>query len=227
MFGIYRMDLTFYVLDFMLTRLIPTGRLLSGLLVVFILTDGTSQALPNWELKKDEDSIRIYVANNPESKIKMIRAEFTLHAKREDLFHQLLRADLYREWQYNTIKSEIVETVSPRELLYYCEVEAPWPVDNRDLIMRIRVNEHTGEKDFSIITSCMPDARPKISGIVRVPASRGEWRVRQVGPEMLKVDFRIQIDPGGYVPAWLVNLTLTQAPFQTFSNLKKRLALMK
>jgi len=208
-------------------RLVLNRTCIIIVLLLFLKWDASAQRDLRWELKKDEDSIRIFVANNPESKIKMIRAEFTLRARREELFHQLLRADLYREWQFNTVKSEIIQSINPHELVYYCEVSAPWPVDNRDIIMHLKVNDHPGEREFSIITRCMPDARPRMAGIVRVPESRGEWRVRQIGPEMLRVDFQIQVDPGGYVPAWLVNLTLTQAPFQTFTNLKKRLAAAK
>ena len=201
---------------------------LFSLLTVFcllVVIPCLSQQKPlKWELRKDQDSIRIFVADNPGSSLKMVRAEFTLHARREELFHQLLRADLYREWQFNTIHSEVLEAIGPHELIYYCEVSAPWPVDNRDLIMRLKVNNDPTAREFTINTTCEPNARPRREGIVRVPSSRGDWRVRQVGPEMLKVEFQIQIDPGGAVPAWLVNLTLAQAPYQTFSNLKQRIA---
>jgi len=203
------------------------GNLLTIVLMTWcslLLVPAMAQQPLKWELRKDQDSIRIFVADNPGSSLKMVRAEFTLHARREELFYQLLRADLYREWQFNTIHSEVLEAIGPHELIYYCEVSAPWPVDNRDLIMRLKVNNDPNAREFTINTTCEADARPRREGIVRVPSSRGDWRVRQVGPEMLKVDFQIQIDPGGAVPAWLVNLTLAQAPFQTFSNLKQRIA---
>lgn len=195
------------------------------LLVALAVTlDCSSQQPLKWVLRKDQDSIRVFVADDPAVAIKQIRAEFTLKATPEALINELLRADRYREWQYNTIRSEILETISPIELVYYCEISAPWPVDNRDVIVQLKVDRPPGAKSFTIKTYCLPDARPKREGIVRVPVSRGDWHVKQVGPEMLKVDFRIQIDPGGAVPAWLVNLTLAQAPFYSFSNLKKRLA---
>lgn len=194
-----------------------------------VLVSGSvrAQGSLDWVLRKDQDSIRVFVADDPDVAIKQIRTEFTLKAKPEELIRELLRADLYREWQYNTIKSEILETISPTELIYYCEISAPWPVDNRDVIVHLKVDRPIGARTFTVKTSCLPEARPKRDGIVRVPVSRGDWHVRQVGPELLKVDFRIQIDPGGAVPAWLVNLTLAQAPFQSFTNLKKRLAALR
>lgn len=194
-------------------------------LILFAAGSANAQESLKWVLRKDQDSIRVFVADDPAVAIKQIRAEFTLRAKPEELISELLRADLYREWQYNTVKSEILETISPTELVYYCEISAPWPVDNRDVIVHLKVDRPAGAKTFAVRTYCLPDARPERDGVVRVPVSRGDWNVRQVGPEMLKVDFRIQIDPGGSVPAWLVNLTLAQAPFQSFSALRKRLSL--
>ena len=178
-----------------------------------------------WVLQKEEDSIRIYTAHTETSKIKSIKAEFTLHSTREALFEQLLRADLYHEWQFNTIESKILENINQREVVYYCEVAAPWPISNRDLIIHLKVLDNPGSNEFAIQTRAESKRIPLKNGVVRVPHSRGDWHVKQVGPKMLKVSFEFQVDPGGYVPAWLVNLTCAQAPFQTFRNLMNRLAL--
>lgn len=179
----------------------------------------------NWVLQKEEDSIRIYTAHTETSKIKSIKAEFTLHSTREALFEQLLRADLYHEWQFNTVESKILEHINHHEVVYYCEVEAPWPVSNRDLIIHLKVVDNPGSNEFVIQTRAESNRIPLKNGVVRVPHTRGDWHVKQVGPQMLKVSFEFQVDPGGYVPAWLVNLTCAQAPFQTFRNLMSRLAL--
>ena len=196
-----------------------------SLLLLFSVFVTDNLQAQNWVLQKEEDSIRIYTAHTETSKIKSIKAEFTLHSTREALFEQLLRADLYHEWQFNTIESKILETINPQEVVYYCEVEAPWPINNRDLIIHLKVNNIPAANEFTIQTRAESSRVPVKNGVVRVPHSRGDWVVKQVGPKMLKVSFVFQVDPGGYVPAWLVNLTCAQAPFQTFRNLMSRLAL--
>jgi hypothetical protein len=196
----------------------------SLLLLLTVLVTDNLQA-QNWVLQKEEDSIRIYTAHTETSKIKSIKAEFTLHSTREALFEQLLRADLYHEWQFNTVESKILENINHREVVYYCEVAAPWPINNRDLIIHLKVVDNPGSNEFAIQTRAESNRVPLKNGVVRVQHTRGDWHVKQVGPKMLKVSFEFQVDPGGYVPAWLVNLTCAQAPFQTFRNLMSRLAL--
>jgi len=177
----------------------------------------------NWSLKKDQDSIQVYTAHAEGSKFKRIRADFTIRATREKLFDKLLNADRYVDWQYNTLHSRVLERVSPREIIYYNEVDAPWPVANRDLVIRLKIEETPSEPSFRILTWSEPGSVAIKDGVIRVPSSKGEWRVTDSGNGKLQVRFEMQIDPGGDVPAWLVNLTSSLAPYQTFLNLKKML----
>ena len=177
----------------------------------------------NWSLKRDQDSIQVYTAHAEGSKFKIIRADFTIRTTREKLFDKLLNADRYVDWQYNTLHSRVLERISPREIIYYNEVDAPWPVANRDLVIRLKIEETSSETFFRILTWSEPGSVAVKSGVIRVPSSKGEWKVKDSGNGRLQVRFEMQIDPGGDVPAWLVNLTSSLAPYQTFLNLKKML----
>ena len=48
-----------------------------------------------------------------------------------------------------------------------------------------------------------------------------------MGNSMLKADYFIQVDPGGQIPAWVVNLVSTQGPYETFKNLIERVESLK
>ena len=192
-------------------------------LAIILFCSVAVQAQDKWDLRIDQDSIKVYTGHTEESKIKAIRAEFTLRAAREELFRELLRAERYVEWQYNAERCEVIDVVSGSEILYYCEVSAPWPVSNRDLVVRLKILNDPKSPSFRITTLSDPKPYPVPKDVVRVPMSRGEWLVTEVGPRMLKVHYTMRIDPGGTIPAWLVNLVAAQAPYQTFKNLKQRL----
>lgn len=195
----------------------------SVLLVFSWLLFPTKSWAQNWSLKKDQDSIQVYTAHAEGSKFKRIRADFTIRTTREKLFDKLLNADRYVDWQYNTLYSKVLERVTPKEIIYYNEVDAPWPVANRDLVIRLKIEENPSESFFRILTLSEPGSVAVKDGIIRVPSSKGEWKVTDSGNGRLQVRFEMQIDPGGDVPAWLVNLTSSMAPYQTFLNLKKML----
>lgn len=192
-------------------------------LILLLYCSAELLAQDKWELRIDQDSIRVYTAHTDESKIKVIRADFTIRAARDELFRELLQAERYVEWQYNAERCEVIDVVSGSEILYYCEVSAPWPVSNRDLVIRLKIINDPESPSFRITTLSDPKPYPGPKDVVRVPMSRGEWLVTEVGPRMLKVRYTMRIDPGGSIPAWLVNLVAAQAPFQTFKNLKQRL----
>lgn len=196
---------------------------LSALIFVYWITLQAAIAQERWELKKEEDSIKVYTSFTEGSKVKAIRAEFTLRASRQDLIKELVQAERYTEWQYNAEVCTILEKPSPLEVTYHALVSTPWPVAKRDLVVHLKINDRPDHNEFTIETTGRPDLIPVKPGIVRVPLSNGFWKVKQVGPKMLRIIFTMHIDPGGLVPAWLVNFTVAQAPLYTFKNLKDRL----
>ena len=40
----------------------------------------------------------------------------------------------------------------------------------------------------------------------------------------LKVSYFLNVDPGGSIPAWLVNLAVAEGPYESFRNLKRQLS---
>lgn len=189
----------------------------------FLLPLGIAYSQPKWQLRINQDSIKVYTAFTDDSKIKSIRAEFQLRSSRVELFEELMHAERYPEWQYSAVKCEVLEKISPVEMIYYCEASAPWPVSNRDMVIRLRIEEKPGQSDFRVVTLTDSKPVPVRDGLIRVPMSRAEWIVKEISPGKMQIQYNIQIDPGGAVPAWLVNMVAAQAPYQSFKNLKKRL----
>ena len=190
---------------------------------LLVLSVQLSLAQSDWKLRIDEDSIRVWTGHQETSKIKTIRSEFTLRASRDEFLRELMLIERYPEWQYKALKCHTLQKVSAREVIYYCEVEAPWPVTNRDMVIRLQVHDQAGSADFRVTTHSDTFPVPLNDDLVRVPMSTAEWSIRVAGPRLLKIKYTVQVDPGGSVPAWVINLVAAQAPFQTFKNLKRRL----
>jgi hypothetical protein len=147
-------------------------------------------------------------------------AEFTLRTTIEQLTQLILNVPNLTKWQYNTIEAQTIKEISSSEQIYYTVIEAPWPVTDRDMVVRIKTKHDRNNRSLIITTESEAEALPKKVGYVRVPSSHAKWIVTQKNKNQLQIKYTMQIDPGGSVPAWLVNWVCAEAPYRSFKNLK-------
>jgi hypothetical protein len=174
------------------------------------------------DLKVDKDSVKVYSCA-ADSKFRSIRAILNVKSTPRELIDIVLNVNDYNNWQYHTIHAHVLEYISARELYYYTEIVSPWPASNRDLVVHLKI-EHNDEARTVLITAhSVPDFIPEKEGIVRVPMSQSQWRVQPLNESTLSVEFTMLVDPGGSVPAWLINMVAAQAPYESFRNFKKKI----
>ena len=53
--------------------------------------------------------------------------------------------------------------------------------------------------------------------------SHVQWKLFAISAKLIRIEYTIQVDPGGSIPAWVLNLFSTKGPFETFSKLKEML----
>lgn len=195
------------------------------ILVILLLTSGftNSYAQENWKLHTEKDGVRVYTKSLLTSKIKALKVESILNASASQFVSVIMNIDKSTEWVYNTKSSVLVKQVSPSELFYYSEVTLPWPAQNRDFIAHIAVSQNPATKTITIDAPCVSGFVPVKQGIVRVTQSQGRWVVLPISKKQVKVEYTIAVDPGGSIPAWLVNLVASQGPLESFKMLKQQL----
>jgi hypothetical protein len=187
--------------------------------VLLLFTFYTAQAQGKWELKKNENGIEVYTRKAATGNIKELRVLCELDATRAQLISTLQDIPKYSDWVYSNKKSVILKTDNPEKITYYTISHLPWPIKDRDLIVELNINQ-TPEV-LNIIAKGLPDYLPKNEKFVRVPYSLAMWKVTQVTDNKLKVDYTFSVDPGGSIPAWLVNATLAIGPYNSFVKLRE------
>ena len=190
--------------------------LLFGLL---LFTNANADA--NWQLKSDKEGIQIFTAKVDDSKFKSVKVICTIKATPAQLIAVLFDIDKHPEWVYNAKGDRLLKMISDKELYYYSEVKTPFPVTNRDFISHLNLSR-VSEKVIAISSRAEPNYMPEKKGIVRVKNSKTDWTITSLNGSETKIEYVIQFDPAGSVPAWLVNLFVTEGPFQTFKKLKQR-----
>lgn len=191
-------------------------------LVLFIVAVAglPGRAQTDCSLELDKDSISVYTCPRPDSRYKTIISRFQIRATQAELAAALLDIQGYKEWQYKTASARVLNRVSDREVVYYTEVEAPALTSNRDFVIRLTVDPDPMTRGMIIEAVSIPDYIPAVENVIRVPYSRARWLVTPAGPGRLAIEYSIDIDLGGSVPPWIVNLFAAKAPYETFKSLR-------
>jgi hypothetical protein len=147
-----------------------------------------------------------------------------VHGTLEQLRSILLDVDHYKDWVYASKSSNLVEKKGDGELTYYSEVTAPWPLENRDFYSRIKARlDSLGKKLF--VSSCNLAGKYKDKDhLVRVPFLRAEWVATLIGASRIRIEYILDWNPGGSIPAWIANMFVTKGPYKSFTLLQKKMA---
>jgi START domain. len=190
--------------------------------LVFIILCMKTSAQPVWKLVKEKNGMKIFTANAGNSKFKNIRVQMLSQGTIQKLTSIISDINKYPEWVYKEKTAVVLKQVSNNEFIYYIESVLPWPVSNRDAIIHLTIIPDPIHHVLRMNAVSEPTFIEKKDGIVRIPFSKETWYVTEAGNK-LNIDYTFQMDSGGSLPAWLVNMLADKGPYETFQNLKMKL----
>jgi hypothetical protein len=176
-----------------------------------------------WQLSKNSNGIKVYTKNSETTGFKAIKVEGVFAGTWEKLVGLLMDINNQKQWVYSTKEAYIIRKISDREILYYTETAVPWPVENRDAVLQMKVYPDANKILNKVIITNMPNAIPVKKGIVRVPYFNAVWEVKPIEKQKLSITYYLEMNPGGNLPSWVVNLFTAKGPYETFSKLSELL----
>jgi hypothetical protein len=173
----------------------------------------------NWKLTKKEPGLEIYTSESAESNFKMVRAMVELEASPAQVAAVILDVADYTSWGYQCIDSRLLLKPRPNELVYYYVSNAPWPVTNRDLVAQMKATK-LSEDEILIESHNINKIIPEKKEFVRVVQSNATWRIKKKSQTISTAEFQVKLNPGGTIPSWIVNLFLTDGPYNTLKSMR-------
>ena len=197
--------------------------ILGGLLLFSAKAWAQVPADAKWQLVKEGKGIKVYSAPAP-SGLKYVKVDAVLKGSINKVSKVFRDVSQQKAWVYGTKKSYLIKKIDDNHLLYYNETALPWPVSNRDIAARMELKEDPVQHTLIITQEDVPNAVPKHKGIVRVSHMEGNWYFRETGNGELHAEYYLDIDPGGSLPNWVVNMFIAKGPYQTFVRLQKMIS---
>jgi len=126
-------------------------------------------------------------------------------------------------WAYGVHASRPLQRIDARTHLLYLRSDLPWPLRDRDMVVRSTVEVVRPGEEFHIALRCEPDAHPEADAI-RVRRCASSLHLRKIDAETTEVDYVMSLDPGGRLPRWSAEWATKKTPFETLVALEKRAA---
>ncbi len=194
--------------------------ILCACLVCGLMLHALAKAQSEWTLKKTAGDIRVFVREQPGTPIKELMIEATLRGRLSSVAALLNDPSTYPLWVYRTSASRLVERRSPFLMIYYARTDFPWPLSDRDLyaISEMRQDPGTG---ILVSESRLWSEGPPDPCCVRLPFYYSRWQFTPLGNGLIELRYQLRSDPGGWLPAWLINMAIEVGPVATIERLRE------
>jgi hypothetical protein len=193
------------------------------ILIVIILSSFFALAQEEWKLAKDKNDIKIYTKPTEDSKFKSYKGEAIVKVNIEELYNKLLDVDNASDWIYECTESYQVTRISDSNLIYYAAMKTPWPFSNRDMVTEIQA--YTVQTENKVVIEYFPveDVVEAKEKIVRIVDHHEKTTLYPLEENVTRITMEGYVDPGGNLPAWLVNMFIADGPYESILTLKSLL----
>jgi hypothetical protein len=194
-------------------------KLLFCLLISLVSFSQNSKS--DWNLKKDENGIAVYSRKTNSSDFKELKSIAYVKTSLNSIVSLLSDWENYTQWVYKCGESKTLKKISSTELIHYQTVVAPWPAENRDFVVNVTFTQDEKTKVVTIKSVCNANYIPHVAHHVRITEFNACWTLIPLKDGTIQVNYQLLVNPGGYVPAWLVNMAAVDGPYETMVHFKE------
>lgn len=203
------------------------SRSLQAVAGALLLMAGPGQAataeLPDenadWRLQKEVDNIRIYTIEQEDSPFRAFKAEALLDVPLANVMAVMQDPTSCIEWVHGCSESRAFGDGDFDERYAYSVNDMPWPVSDRDYVIRIRTQGEKDSGEVEMNLNAVPAKQPEQDGLVRVDRSDTLYRFIPEGDQTRMIWLQ-HTDPNGALPGWLVNSLLVDIPLKSMQKLE-------
>lgn len=192
----------------------------SSLLVLALCFASAAQAAGEWREVLNTSGIVLSQRTLPGKAYQQIQGQMTIEGKIDSLVGILNDPSLCVRWLNDCRSSRVVDKISPAERISYTIVDAPFPLEDRDVYVRSKAAYDSQTKAVTITLRSIPDYAATQEKKIRVQSLNGFWRFRQLNDQQVRVSYQMYSDPQ-ITPASLVDSFSPTSLLKTFTNLRK------
>ena len=194
---------------------------LIGLLgfLITLLVPSTTQA-NGWELVFEAENLLVQRRDYEGSNLKEIKGVTRVKASLNAVMALLKDAEFNHHWVYRSGGATILQEAGYAQAYVYGIVDAPWPMRDRDTVVRFDYRQDTVTKAITIAITNFPGLIATKNEFVRVPKFGGYWTLQPEKDGWVEVIYQVYGDPGGWIPVWVANHAAVISVKRTLHNMR-------
>ena len=177
-----------------------------------------------WCFVYEADGITVHKRINEDTIFIEFKSTGVLRGEISDYLAVILDTEIMPDWAPQCIEAQNIESINDRETIVYVACNGVWPVADRDYVAKRTVSADseisTVRININLIES--PDT-PDIKGRVHIPYLHCCWILKRINPSHTHVELRACVDPGGWLPAWLLNWGYRRIPYRYLKELESKI----
>lgn len=179
----------------------------------------SGQSEEPWDLIKEKENLVVYGRKLHDSKFKEIKVEGRIRSTLSELVLALEDVKAQEEWVMRTIEAKIIDHSETGSFHFYLSTDMPFPIKDRDLVVFYQRKQDPVTKIVKTISYATPDKVERKSGFLRIPRFDSQYTLTPKEDGWIEIEYVMGVDPGGALPAWLVNLAASLGPVSTMNSL--------
>lgn len=173
-----------------------------------------------FEYQGEKQGIKVYFKESTDNPIKELKLTMYFDAKMSTIVAALNDINEIPNWVYKTTESRIVKRISDTEFYYYNLLDFPWPLSDRDMVLHSTFTQDPDTKIAKSISTGKVGFVNEKEDVVRMTEVAIEWIFYPTVDGRIKLEYYLRSDPGGAIPAWVVNLAVDHGPIKSMTGFR-------
>ena len=198
-------------------------KLFTLIFILFYSCISIAEDQPSWEVINEDNDILIYTKKLANSPLIAVKAVSTLDADMLKVVDIINNNQRFSEWVPRMMTAYTLENNSAYEWIEFILLDAPWPLKNREFILKKTMTisddkSYTKINFHSVDSSSMLPDKDNIRAIIY----DGSFTITSISNNKSRIDIIAHADLKGLIPDFVKNYLQKVWPLYTLRHLKKQ-----
>jgi len=177
----------------------------------------------DWTFQKEVEGIKAYNRPVNKSKFKEYKIEAEIVGSLESIVAVLQDIDIYLDIFPDNKKATIISTSGETHFEIFLHTKTPFPVKDRFTYTHTDYTYDASSSTVSLSINCVDNEylRSQKKRGVLVTECKGSWEITDLKNGKLGIVHQFYANPGGMVPAWIVNKRTIDSPIKSIKTIRK------